>query len=72
LGKNNAENLAEKHTPYDNIVSRYELLCKASSLLVAGQFKKSVIPKRGFIAARNLPFARRTAGPSPGFQPASE
>jgi hypothetical protein len=48
LGKKHAE----KHTPYDNIVSRYELLCKASSLLAAGQFESAVIPKRGFIARR--------------------
>jgi hypothetical protein len=26
-----------KHTLYDNIVSRYELLCKASSLLVVAR-----------------------------------
>jgi hypothetical protein len=27
-----------KHTLYDNIVSRYELLCKVPSLLVVAQF----------------------------------
>jgi hypothetical protein len=63
-----------KHTPYDNIVSRYELLCKVSSLLSLVQFENDLPvrhPERNRFSggAKDLAGAKTQIRPPALFRP---